>query len=219
MRMLCYGDSNTYAYDPRGFVGGRYPKESRWVDILMQRTGWEIRNEGQNGREIPSRPFQYQRAGELLAQSPPDVFAIMLGTNDLLRGYSAVETCSRMEAFLRYLQPKCGQLLLIAPPPMKRGAWVTEENLIAESVKLAAVNKEKTDSVLWNAVGQTIILGFRETQTGGCRGCYFRCRRGWTLGIRYPHGGRCPHRQSALVLPCLQPAVFRQRNCRKADTR
>ena len=61
----------------------------------------------------------------------------MLGTNDLLRGYSAVETCSRMEAFLRYLQPKCGQLLLITPPPMKRGAWVTEENLIAESVKLA----------------------------------------------------------------------------------
>ena len=107
------------------------------MDILARQTGWEIRNEGQNGREIPSRPFQYQRAGELLAQSPPDVFAIMLGTNDLLRGYSAVETSSRMEAFLRYLQPKCGRLLLIALPPMKRGAWVTEENLIAESVKLA----------------------------------------------------------------------------------
>ena len=137
MKVLCYGDSNTYGYDPRGFFGGRYPKESRWVDILVQRTGWEIRNEGQNGREIPSRPFQYQRAGELLTQSAPDVFAIMLGTNDLLRGYSAEASCSRMEAFLRYIQPKCGQLLLIAPPPMKRGAWVTEENLIAESVKLA----------------------------------------------------------------------------------
>ena len=137
MRMLCYGDSNTYGYDPRVFCGDRYPKESRGVDILMQRTGWQIQNEGQNGREIPSRLFQYQRAGELLAQSAPDVFAIMLGTNDLLRGYSAAASCSRMEAFLRYLQPKCGRLLLIAPPPMKRGAWVTEENLIAESVKLA----------------------------------------------------------------------------------
>ena len=137
MRMLCYGDSNTYGYDPRGFFGDRYPAECHWVDILAQKLKWEIQNEGQNGREIPIRPFQYQRAGELLAQSPPDVFAIMLGTNDLLRGYSAVETCSRMEAFLRYLQPKCGRLLLIAPPPMKRGAWVTEENLIAESMKLA----------------------------------------------------------------------------------
>ena len=139
MKVLCYGDANTYGYDPRGFFGDRYPKESRWVDILAQRTGWQIQNEGQNGREIPSRQFQYQRAGELLAQSSPDIFAIMLGTNDLLRGYSAVETCSRMEAFLRYIQPKCGQLLLIAPPPMKRGAWVTEESLITESVKLAEV--------------------------------------------------------------------------------
>ena len=137
MKVLCYGDSNTYGYDPRGFFGDRYPKESRWVDILAQRTGWQIQNEGQNGREIPSRPFQYQRTGELLAQLVPDVFVIMLGTNDLLRGYSAIETCSRMEAFLRYLQPKCGRLLLIAPPPMKRGAWVKEESLIAESVKLA----------------------------------------------------------------------------------
>ena len=69
MGMLCYGDSNTYGYDPRGFFGDRYPKESRWVDILAQRTGWQIQNEGQNGREIPSRPFQYQRAGELLTQT------------------------------------------------------------------------------------------------------------------------------------------------------
>ena len=57
MRMLCYGDSNTYGYDPRGFVGDRYQKESRWVDILAQKLKWEIQNEGQNGREIPIRPF------------------------------------------------------------------------------------------------------------------------------------------------------------------
>ena len=137
MRMLCYGDSNTYGYDPRGFLDDRYPSESRWVDILAQKLKWEIQNEGQNGREIPSRPFQYQRAGELLTPNPPNVFAIMLGTNDLLRGIPSEASCSRMEAFLRYIQPKCGQILLIAPPPMKRGAWVTEESLIAESVKLA----------------------------------------------------------------------------------
>ena len=44
--MLCYGDSNTYGYDPRGFVGDRYQKESRWVDILAQKLKWEIQNEG-----------------------------------------------------------------------------------------------------------------------------------------------------------------------------
>ena len=163
MRMLCYGDSNTYGYDPRGFFGDRYPAECRWVDILAQKLKWEIQNEGQNGREIPIRPFQYQRAGELLTSNPPNIFAIMLGTNDLLRGDSAEVNCSRMEAFLRYLQPKCGQLLLIAPPPMKRGAWVTEENLIAESVKLAEayqVLSQKLDIAFVNAGQWNVELTF-----------------------------------------------------------
>ena len=95
--------------------------------------------------------------------NPPDIFAIMLGTNDLLRGYSAVVACSRMEAFLRYLQPKCGQLLLIAPPPMKRGAWVTEENLIAESVKLAEayqVLSQKLGIAFVNAGQWNVSLAF-----------------------------------------------------------
>ena len=45
--------------------------------------------------------------------------------------------------------------------------------------KCAAINKEKTDSVHENAVGQIIILGFRKKQRGGCRGCCFHYRRGW----------------------------------------
>ena len=31
-RVLCFGDSNTYGYDPRSFFGGRYP--GRWTDLL-----------------------------------------------------------------------------------------------------------------------------------------------------------------------------------------
>ena len=174
MRMLCYGDSNTYGYDPRGFVGDRYQKESRWVDILAQKLKWEIQNEGQNGREIPSRPFQYRRAGKLLTPSAPDVFAIMLGTNDLLRGYSAVVACSRMEAFLRYIQPKCREILLIAPPPMKRGAWVTEEKLIEESVKLAGEYRtlsQKLGVFFANAGQWNVSLAFdgvHFTEQGHC---------------------------------------------------
>lgn len=132
MRMLCYGDSNTYGYDPRGAFGGRYPAESRWVDILAEKTGWLIQNEGQNGRGVPSRPSQY----EILMQHPVDLIAVMLGTNDLLQGRTATDTCARMEKLLCDLQPKCRLLLLIAPPHLKRGEWVTEDNLIAESENL-----------------------------------------------------------------------------------
>ena len=50
------------------------------------------------------------------------------------------------------------------------------QNGISENC--TAINKEKADSVSWNAVGQTIIIEYREKQRAGCRGYYFRCRRG-----------------------------------------
>lgn len=54
MKAICFGDSNTYGYDPRGYFGGRYDADSRWVDILAAETDWTGYNMGQNGREIPS---------------------------------------------------------------------------------------------------------------------------------------------------------------------
>lgn len=56
INVICFGDSNTYGYDPRSYLGGRYGPDSRWVDILAEKTGWTICNMGQNGREIPTSP-------------------------------------------------------------------------------------------------------------------------------------------------------------------
>lgn len=42
MQVVCFGDSNTYGYDPRSRVGGRYAKNSRWMDLLAAKTGWDI---------------------------------------------------------------------------------------------------------------------------------------------------------------------------------
>ena len=135
--LLCFGDSNTYGYDPLGFLGDRYPEEHRWVDILSGKTGWTILNAGENGREIPRTVLQYQQAERLIARTSPSLFAVMLGTNDLLQGATAQEAALRMEEFLRYLHPLCPLILLIAPPPVRSGTWVTESSLIAESQKLA----------------------------------------------------------------------------------
>ena len=30
MKILCFGDSNTYGYDPRSFLDDRYPADVRW---------------------------------------------------------------------------------------------------------------------------------------------------------------------------------------------
>ena len=42
-----------------------------------------------------------------------------------------------MEAFLTPMLSHCKQILLVAPPPMKRGAWVPTDALVAESIHLA----------------------------------------------------------------------------------
>ena len=128
MRILCFGDSNTYGYDPRGPFGDRYGAGDRWVDLLAAETGWEVINAGANGREIPRRP--------LTEQPEADILLVMLGTNDLLQGASAKEAADRMEAFLNQL-PHCKKILLICPPPLKRGAWVPTDELAAESIQLA----------------------------------------------------------------------------------
>ena len=134
MRILCFGDSNTYGYDPRGYFGDRYGAEDRWVDLLAKQTGHDCINAGTNGREIPRNPY----ALRLLAEhTPVDIFLVMLGTNDLLQGATAKEAATRMEAFLNPLLPHCNQILLVAPPPMKRGAWVPSDVLVAESIHLA----------------------------------------------------------------------------------
>ena len=38
MNVICFGDSNTYGYDPRSYLGGRYAADSRWVDIPVSYT-------------------------------------------------------------------------------------------------------------------------------------------------------------------------------------
>ena len=134
LRILCFGDSNTYGYDPRGFYSDRYGTEDRWVDLLAKQTGHEAINAGANGREIPRNPYALRLLTE---QQEVDIFLVMLGTNDLLQGASAKEAAVRMEAFLNQLLPHCQQILLLAPSPMKRGAWVPTDELVAESINLA----------------------------------------------------------------------------------
>ena len=133
MQILCFGDSNTYGYDPRGFFGGRYGAEDRWVDLLKMQAGYEVINAGVNGREIPQSSYILQLSSTLASV---DILLVMLGTNDLLQGATAAETANRMEVYLTALLPYHKQIMLVAPPPMKRGAWVPADALVAESVQL-----------------------------------------------------------------------------------
>ena len=122
MKVICFGDSNTYGYDPRSYFGGRYDADSRWVDILAEETGWEIRNMGQNGREIPPIAPDFPAYTDLLI--------VMLGTNDLLQGRSPEQAAERLDRFLSGVSLDRSRVLLIAPPPVTLGAWVPSQQLI-----------------------------------------------------------------------------------------
>ena len=125
MNVICFGDSNTYGYDPRGYFGGRYGADCRWVDILAAETGWTISNMGQNGREIPSAAPAFP--------ADTDLLIVMLGTNDLLQGCGPTQAAERLARFLSGVSLDLSKLLLIAPPPMTLGEWVPNQQFIDDS--------------------------------------------------------------------------------------
>lgn len=147
MTIICFGDSNTYGYDPQGYFGGRYDADCRWVDILAAETGWTVYNMGQNGREIPSTAPAFPVNTDLLI--------IMLGTNDLLQGRSPEQATEKLERFLSGISLDRSRILLIAPPPVTLGEWVPSQQLIDDS---------RTFSRLCQALAEQV--GIRFTDAG-----------------------------------------------------
>lgn len=111
--VLCYGDSNTYGYDPH--TGGRYPYAKRWTTLLGEMLGdrYEVIAEGLNGRTTAyDRPGAAWKNGasSLIAclgtHKPVDYIIIMLGTNDCNEslGLSAADIAEGMETLVRMVE-------------------------------------------------------------------------------------------------------------------
>ena len=133
MKLWCFGDSNTYGYDPRGFFGGRYP--APWPELLAEKTGFEVINDGKNGRMIPAREHEFLQFRRDAGRYRADALIVMLGTNDLLNGAKAAGAAAKMSAFLAgCAMPR---ILLVTPPPMRRGARVPDDRLVEESRELS----------------------------------------------------------------------------------
>ncbi|MCR4689330.1 MAG: SGNH/GDSL hydrolase family protein [Saccharofermentans sp.] len=96
INILCYGDSNTYGYDPD--TGLRFAEETRWTGVLQNLLGSEynVICEGLNGRttvfDDPEDDWKnglnYVR-GICCTHRPVDVFVVMLGTNDCKKCFAA----------------------------------------------------------------------------------------------------------------------------------
>ena len=133
-RMLCYGDSNTWGYDP--VSQRRFDDQTRWTGILKTLLAREytIIEEGLNGRTtVWQDPIEgYKNGREYLipcleSQWPLDLVVMMLGTNDLKRRFnlSAFDIAESVGALVQIAKQigvrvngSAPQVLLMAPPPV-----------------------------------------------------------------------------------------------------
>ena len=89
-RILCFGDSNTWGYNPAD--GERYPENVRWTGVVQRELGegYRIIEEGLNARtsgfDDPLNEHLNGRAQLpplLVSHKPLDLVVLALGTNDL----------------------------------------------------------------------------------------------------------------------------------------
>lgn len=130
IRILCYGDSNTFGYIPGR--GGRYDRHTRWPGRLQELLGsaYQVMEEGLCGRttafEDMTEPGRngLDRIREAVERSRPlDVLVIMLGSNDCKAqfGASAAEIAGGLEqvaAQARGGEASGFRVLLVAPAAM-----------------------------------------------------------------------------------------------------
>jgi lysophospholipase L1-like esterase len=149
--ILCFGDSNTWGFDP-AFITAPFPRRHpigvRWTSLLAQDLGENFRviEEGQNGRTtVHEDPLNVARNGKeylpacLESHKPLDIVVMMLGTNDLKSYYNLPpgEIANGAGILARMIlssnagpDNKAPRLLLVCPPK------IGDPNGIARSTQL-----------------------------------------------------------------------------------
>ena len=167
-RIVCFGDSLTWGYDPDHRV--RFEDEDRWTQVLQKEMGddYAVIEEGQNGRTIATDdPAEGEKNGLayigpcMESQSPFALLIIMLGCNDCKRkfAYSAMDIAGEMQIMLEKVQAynrfRCKdafKVLLVAPPVVAesiKDSWLGDsfgyENARKVSLELAGWYQQLAD--------------------------------------------------------------------------
>ena len=155
-RIICFGDSLTWGYDPDNRI--RFGEDTRWTQV-MQRTlgdGYTVIEEAQNGRTIATEdPAEGEKNGLnyigpcMESHTPFDILIIMLGGNDCKRkfAYSSMDIAGEMQIMLEKVQSynrfRCKdsfKVLLVSPPYIAdsiRDSWLGDSFGYESSVKVS----------------------------------------------------------------------------------
>ena len=211
--VLCFGDSNTYGYDPAGMRDGtavRYAQDVRWCGVVQRDLGegWHVIEEGLNGRTTVRDDMCHMdtnlngiRALPMLleAHKPLDAIVIMLGTNDSKQrlNTTAYEVGRGMERLVRKAMTvdcwgpgKKPNVLIIAPPPIGKGV---ETSACAEDMGKGAVETSQALAKYYAAAAELLGVHFLDASF-----CQFN-------SVDFMHLTRKGHAQLAEKLAELVP--------------
>lgn len=167
--VLCFGDSNTWGYEP--LVARRYPADVRWTGVLQNSLGdgFRVIEEGLNGRtNVTNEAERPIRSGLdvlpviLESHRPLDLVVIMLGTNDLKHDFNlsaeqiadgARQVC-RCVIDCEYLLDNPPQILLISPTHVE---LMTEEE---QGLFIGAIEKSRELAEHYQAVAENLGIHF-----------------------------------------------------------
>lgn len=131
--LLCFGDSNTWGFDPAS--GARLPPAKRWPGVVRRLLpALDVVEEGLPGRTtVQDDPFETGRSGLeylppcLATHAPVDAVVLMLGTNDTKTIFpldaagiaaGAVRLVEVVQRSPHGPGRRAPRVLLVAPPPV-----------------------------------------------------------------------------------------------------
>lgn len=201
IRILCYGDSNTWGYIS-GSNHNRLLKSERWTGLLQELLGKEylIIEEGLNSRTLISnddRPGKEGKNGSVYlmpcldTHDPLDIVVLMLGTNELKAVFNKTpEEIGVLieEHFIKVILNRKSQfldttprLLLVCPP------LVDEKTEYCKNKYEGATEKSKKLNDICNKISEKY-------------NCSFVSNEGFTTGIDGVHLDKESHKKLANAL-------------------
>lgn len=203
IRILCYGDSNTWGYIS-GSDHERYGNKERWTKILDELLGnkFEVIEEGLNSRTLISNDTRVGKEGKngyeylilcLDTHDPIDLVILMLGTNELKATYNrtAKEIGDILEEyFIKTILGRKSQfknsypkLLLMTPPLVNENTEYCKQG----SKYVGATQKSKELNDIYRELSKKY-------------NCYFQSNEGLLTGIDGVHLTKESHKKLAKLL-------------------
>lgn len=134
LTVICYGDSNTWGYDPE--TQARYPYEKRWTTLLAEAlgTGYDVIPEGLDGRTTAFDPDETRTwqnglthlAPTLATDNPVEFLVIMLGTEDCRKSLNVTpeESAAGLDQLITSAENNCRDIqhdiptIIVVSPPV-----------------------------------------------------------------------------------------------------